>query len=227
VGVFRMTNASATCKEINDITVKLIKVGLVDDQNYAFLRDVSHNREEVTFSTGENFSYVLRNAPYLDIYKTIKQERDFNVSLADGAMLQLQYLFEGEDVVRHRLAFFPSPDLTEFQNEPEIYESDVIYAEILDRRVVATPMRFDFDRDGFIAEVHPMAHVTIGQYKNCRIPMRSALCPFRFFEFILKSFYNTAFNNYDDVIGGPRLIHPTTITPNEAKCVHVSLESRD
>lgn len=219
-----MGKAEDTRDEINQITAKLIELGLSDNQKFAVLRNASGNRKLVTFDQSTNFSAILRNRPYYETYRAIKNERDYNVALPDGALTQLQYEFEGEDVICQRLAFFPSPDLTEYQNAPYLYELDAIYAEVVQQNIVATPIRFDFDREAFRENEHPMAHVTIGQYKNCRIPMTCALSPFRFFEFVLGSFYNTAYKNFSADIAGLNFLHPITITANEARRVHIGLE---
>ena len=92
-----MGKAIDTRDEINKITAKLIELGLSDDQNYAFLKEVADNIVEISFRQSANFSVVLRNIGYSEIYEVIKRERDFNISLADGAILQLQYLFHGEE----------------------------------------------------------------------------------------------------------------------------------
>ena len=221
-----MTNVIDTINEINAITSKLIELGLSDDQNYAVQKEIAPTRREVTFGGDGGLAYVLKDTPYTDLYKEIKENRDYNISLPDGGLIQLQYVFQDDEVEKHRLAFFPSPDLSEYQNDPEIYEMDLVYADIIDTKVVTTPFRFDFDREAFIEGDHPMSHVTIGMYKNCRIPMRSALSPFKFFEFILSSFYNTAFRKYSDQIVGRGLLHPMTITDIEAQRVHFGLECR-
>lgn len=217
--------AEDTRDEINRITAILIELGLSDDQKFAILTETGLNRKEVNFDKSVNFSVILKNIPYLDTYKELKRKRDYNVALVDGALLQLQYTFENDIVIKHRLAFFPSPDLTEYQNDPEIYELDQMFAEILERNIVTTPLRFDFDRDSFNEEDHPMAHLTIGQYKNCRVPMESAVSPFRFFEFVLGSFYNTAYRNYRAEIPGPSILHPVSITAIEKRRIHIGLES--
>jgi hypothetical protein len=222
-----MSRARDTRDEINHITARLIELGLSDDQKYAILREVGRDRHDVSFEHSGNFPIVLKNVSYQEIYTAIRNERDYNLALADGALIQLHYSFAGDEVISHRLAFFPSPDLTEYQNDPEIYESDVIYAEVLARHVVTTPLRFDFDRQTFQENVHPMAHLTIGQYQNCRIPMNCALTPFRFFEFILSSFYNTAFRNFCHDLPQLGILHRRTITANEARRVHIGVESQD
>jgi hypothetical protein len=218
-----MGKAKDTCDEINAITGKLIENGICDNQKFARLKQITATHTEVSFDTSASFSKVLRNIPYAEMYEEIKRSQDYNIAMADGALIQLQYIFEGEELIKHRLAFLPSPDLTVYQNDPEIYESDIIFAEIVAKNIVTTPIRFDFDKDSFVSDVHPMAHCTIGQYKNCRIPVSSAVSPYRFFEFILSSFYNTAYRDFGALLGTPAMLHPSTITPSEQQKIHINL----
>lgn len=57
--------------------------------------------------------------------------------------------------------------------------------------------------------------------------MSSALGAFRFFEFVLSSFYNTAYKGIQGQIVSKNLLHKRTITDNEAKRVHIGLECSD
>lgn len=215
--------AKDTCNEINSITASLIEAGICDSQKFSHLVKKSATHTEVSFGTSGSFSLMLKNIPYEEMYAEIKKAQDYNIAMADGALIQLQYLFEGEEVVKHRLAFLPSPDLTVYQNDPEIYEDDIIFAEVISKNIVTTPIRFDFDKDAFVADEHPMAHCTIGQYKNCRIPVSSAISPYRFFEFILGAFYNTAYRDFRAELGTSMILHPLTITRNEQQKIHMSL----
>ena len=114
--------------------------------------------------------------------------------MIDGALLTLLYRFKNNEIVAHRLSYFPAPDLVAFQNEPEIYMEDEIYSDILDQRIVTVPLRFDFDNDEKTYQPieHPISHLTLGQYENCRIPVSSALTPYQFITFITVNFYHTA-----------------------------------
>lgn len=113
--------------------------------------------------------------------------------MIDGALINLLYRFKNNDIIAHRLSFFPAPNLEVFQNEPELYLEDEIYLEFLDRRIVTVPLRFDFDSgEAFVPVEHPKSHLTLGQYENCRIPVSSAVSPYQFMEFILRNFYHTA-----------------------------------
>lgn len=136
---------------------------------------------------------------YDEIYQHLREVRAFNVKMLDGALMQMMYLFADGVVRRHRLAFFPAPHLEEFQNNQEIYLDDEIDADVVARNVVPFPVRFDYDarvdrRDA----AHPLSHLTLGQYRNCRIPVSAPVTPSRFVDFILRNFYHTAFIRYAD-----------------------------
>lgn len=178
----------------------LVEMGLAQDQNYVFQRKLSSTSVEVTFPQAGHLSAVFNNQTYSEVYDILAAERALVVKLPDGALIQMQYLFEGGTLERHRLAFFPSPHLEEFQNNPEVYLEDTAYADIVARSIVPFPMRFDYDcRDSIWKELeHPKSHLSLGQYENCRIPVSAPLAPACFVDFILRNFYNTAFIQYAD-----------------------------
>jgi hypothetical protein len=121
------------------------------------------------------------------------------------------------------LAFFPSPNLDCFQNDPEIYELDDIYADILSKNIVTFPIRFDFDPANFTDVDHAKSHMTLGQYKNCRIPVSEPLTPALFIDFILRNFYNTAYRKYSDELQFCSDYFPKSISPNEQRVLHLNL----
>ncbi len=115
--------------------------------------------------------------------------------MLDGALIQMSYRVKNDLVETHRLAFFPSPYLEGFQNEPDLYIEELVYAEVIWKNIVPFPLRFDFDsREGVYEELrHPKSHLTLGQYKNCRIPVCAPLTPYHFVSFLLRHFYHTAY----------------------------------
>jgi hypothetical protein len=143
--------------------------------------------------------------------------------MLDGALISLRYRFEAGVIAEHSLSYFPSPDLEHFQNEPEIYLEDEIYADVIARSIVPFPIRFDYscDNEKFIELHHPYSHLTLGQYKNCRIPVCSPLGPLAFGGFILRNFYNTAFRKYSEKIPTSTVFFARTITAKERKIPHV------
>lgn len=181
-------------KQITDLTSALIAHSYVDEQNFPSIRTHRDHLVEIGLSSGLDLSVSLKDIAYKDIYHALEHEGAFNFRLMDGGLVQMFYMFQNGVLISHRLAYFPSPMLEAYQNEPEIYEDDEIYADILAKNVVAFPIRFDFSSDEklFTAIHHPKSHLTLGQYKNCRIPVSAPLTPVVFVQFILRNLYSTA-----------------------------------
>ncbi len=150
--------------------------------------------DEISIAGLKETSVALRNRPYAETYKVLLEKRAFNMLLIDGALVQLRYRFRNGGLLKHVLSFYPSPDLIEYQNDPEVYENEILFAEVIMKDIVATPVRFDFDIEAFEDYVHPASHFTLGQYRNCRIPVISPLTPHRFLNFVLRAFYNTPYH---------------------------------
>ena len=149
-------------------------------------------RPAVTFKGANEISVALKNRPYTKIYNDLLCARSFSVRMLDGALIQMMYMFDGNELEQHRLAYFHNPDLEPYQNDPEIYLVDQIYAEIASRHVSGFPFRFDFNaRTG----VHSKSHLTLGQYKNCRIPVTHPVRPTQFVDFLLRNFYDVRYLN--------------------------------
>jgi len=220
-----MSSPETVHKQINDALGYLVEVGLADDQNYAFLRELAVNRTEVTFPGGEHVSVALKDRSYKEIYDHLVQARAYNARMLDGALIQMMYLFGHGTLQRHRLAFFSAPHLDEFQNNPDIYLEDEVYADVVARNIVPFPLRFDYDvRDDVCrALVHPRSHLTLGQYENCRIPVSAPLTPVRFMDFILRNFYHTAFSKYAEGLPRSRVAFESSISCSEERVIHVRI----
>ena len=218
-----MPNPNQTMSQINGIIRFAVQLGLADDQNFAFLRR-GRQSVGVTFENDSYISVAMRNIPYAEIYDSLAKERSFNLRMLDGALVQMMYVYVHGNLKSYRLAYFPSPYLEEFQNNPEIYQDDEVYANVVSRNIVSFPVRFDFDLDsGRHQEVaHPKSHLTLGQYRNCRIPVTAPLTPFRFVDFLLRNFYHTASEQYAERLPPPRGgLFSESIIPVERDVVHV------
>ncbi|WP_370500249.1 DUF2290 domain-containing protein [Mycolicibacterium sp. jd] len=216
--------ARTVFREIQDITSFLVIKGLADDQNMPIRTSPSKGAFEINYpSSSLARSAALADQSYAETYQEQLEARAFNLKMLDGALIQLSYNFEATDLTAARLAFLPSPDLSEYQNDPELYELDVMFAEVIDRRVAAVPLRFDFDPANHIELHHPKAHLTLGMYKNCRIATLAAPTPGLFIDFILRSFYNTALRTHSDEL--PRRAHrfASTITSKEQQLVYIGV----
>ena len=203
----------------------LIEVGIADDQNSAFQRLGNSGFMEITFQQSDHASAALKNQSYTEIYQHFLHNRSYTVKLLDGAIVQMMYAFTGEKLQRHRLAFFSSPFLEEFQNNPDIYLDDEIYADVVAKNIVSFPIRFDYDdrKGAHQVLVHPKCHMTLGQYNACRIPVTAPLMPLRFIDFILRNFYHTAYKKYAENLPVCDESFPDSIVSAERDVIHVAI----
>ncbi|HFE9685427.1 DUF2290 domain-containing protein [Clostridium perfringens] len=171
--------------EVKDITYKLIDSGLADEYNFPICKD-----NKVYWNNQNDVSIAMKNIPYREIYNILLKNKNYNIKLPDGGLLQFMYEFDKEGLLKHRLAFFPSPYLEEFQNNPDIYMEDILYGDVVSRQVMPVIVRVDYNRIEIDSNTHhPYCHMTLGQYKNCRIPVEKSISPSNFTEFILENFY--------------------------------------
>jgi hypothetical protein len=224
-----MPSARQVKRQIDGIVSHLVSVGLSDDQNFAIERNIG-GVIEITFPNAEQSVVALKRRVYRDIYDHLAAARCFTVRLPDGALLQMMYTFEGEHLRRHRLAFFPSPYLERYQNDPDVYEVEEVFAEVVSKSVVPFPLRFDFVASagsGVSIEGihHPASHLTLGQYKNCRIPVNCALTPYWFVHFILSNLYHTAFRRYADRLPVSAATFGENIASRDRRVVYVTVPS--
>lgn len=212
-------------KQVEKLTADMIGLSLCDRQNFPSIRDLGQGRREIGIGKKANFSFMLKNVAYKDIYAELDRSQIYNLRMLDGALIQMMYRFQGNQVETHRLAFFPSPFLEEFQNNPDIYLEDEIYAEVVMKNIVPFPLRFDFDgRDEVFVEMdHPKSHLTLGQYRNCRIPVSAPLTPYHFIGFILRNFYNTAYRRYCNKLSIFTHCFESSIIGREMGLIHIQV----
>lgn len=208
-------------EELDNLLHYMIELGIVDDQNFPFARQISNNRWEISFTGAEGISSAINYENYEELYWELRQNRLYNAKLVDGGLLQLLYQFDGEMLIKHRLAFYPSPTLPPFQDIPQEYMEDQLYLEIVSRRLIPFPLRYDFDLNAARDVEHPRCHLTLGDAKGCRIPVSAPLTPRWFIEFILRYFYQT--QNYYFVDNLPRhcFSFDVTITDRERGLIHM------
>ena len=219
-----MPNSNHTVTQINALIGNMIEAGLADRQHGAFRRG-SDASMEVTFHGATSVSIALKDRYYTDIYQHLTEAGAYNARMLDGALVQMMYVFSNEILQSHRLAFFPSPDLEEFQNNPDIYLEEEVYADVVAKNIVSFPIRFDYEiSDGSQqGPPHPKCHLTLGQYENCRIPVTAPMTPIRFIDFILRNFYHTGFSRYAEMLPSFPGSFTQSIRAFERRLVHVTV----
>jgi hypothetical protein len=214
-----------TRAQVEALTTLLVELSLCDEQFFPSMNDLGGGVVVISISGIANLSIAMKNIDYRDIYADLERTKSFNFRMLDGAMMQLLYTFKNGLLDSHRLAYFPSPTLEAFQNDPEIYETDEVYADVIRRNVVSFPIRFDYSasEERHVDVRHPKSHLTLGQYQNCRIPVLAPLSPVVFVKFVLRNFYNTAFHVHEEKITVPLTFFPSCITQAEQGVPHIVL----
>ncbi len=209
--------------QINRLIACLVETGLSNDENFAFLRQRISGFVEITFSGAEQAPVAMKDRAYDQVHRHLLEAGAYNMRMLDGALIQMIYEFSSGVLRRHRLAFFPAPQLEEFQNNPEVYLDDEVYADVIAKSIVPFPVRFDYDIRAIHDRKldHPKSHLTLGQYRNCRIPVTSPMTPFWFLDFVLRNFYHTAFGRYADSLPSEDRSFPESIRPAERSIVHL------
>ena len=214
-------------REIHAITAFVVEHGLADDQNAAFERESDNSRVEIRYASAVPAVSYLRDEAYEEMYRAQLEARAYNFRMLDGAIVQMNYGYGRGNLMKSRLAYLPSPDLKAFQQDPDIYLLDALYADVVDRRVVTVPVRFDYDiRPGVSQGLqHPSSHMTLGQYSECRIAATAPIGPFFFVDFLLRSFYNAAMSSI--AVAVPRLgtLWERCCTEEETTLVHIGVPS--
>lgn len=213
--------ARYTRDDLSRLVASLIERGVADDQNFPVLRQLPDETWEVTFDGAEHVSIAMGDIDYQDLHRELGEKRSYSVKLIDGGLLQLLYRFKDGSLVKHRLAFYPSPSLRAFRDDADAYMRDELFIDIVSRRIVPFPIRFDYDVEAAADIVHPICHLTLGDVEGCRIPVSAPLSPRWFIDFILRNFYQTEKHDFVRTLPAHSVSFATTLTRGESGVMHM------
>lgn len=211
-------------KQIEKINKLFIQTSFSTNFNYPTEKD-----GVIAWTEFKDISFALKNQPYDELYKECLKEKAYNFILLDGAIIQMLYTCRGRLILKHRLAYYPNPDLERFSDSPEDYEEihfgPNLFSDIINRAIIAFPIRFDFDADTakHVEHDHAHTHMTLGNYSSCRIPVSRPLSPNKFILFILRAFYLEKFNTHLKLTDFDcNLPIDAVLTQNELKYLHIN-----
>lgn len=212
-------------KQINKINQLLIDSSIQVDFNNS-----SDTSNIVTWGGQENIAFLLKDLSYRDSYDYLLKQRQFNFKLFDGALIQMMYKYKRNEILEHRLAYYPNPNAEIYQENIEEFEENYygnkLFADIYEKNSIIVPIRFDFDiqERKYIEHHHTYSHLTLGNYKSCRIPVSRAISPMKFILFILRSFY---FEKFEEFYALENFSCDLSILPlisvEESKYLHINL----
>jgi len=208
-------------KQIITIIYRFIEHNVCSDQEYPSLKN-----GVIGLGQGD-LSYMLKETSYEEVYYRCARERQFNLCLLDGALIQFNYEFSGNrgSIKRHRLVYLPHPHLESFCENPDYEQEwldDLLFSDVKKDSAIQFPIRFDFDvnEEPFVEGWHSYSHLTLGNVEGCRIPVQGPISPFRFIDFILRCFYSKKYREELDFFecdqGSTK-----TLTDLELKLMHM------
>lgn len=192
-----------TRTELDRFVVLGLKDGFVVSGQTPVLRDLGDNLRWVgtprSGGTGTARSQDAGVFSSLDEYRSLLRAGDHLVVLADGSLVQASYTFRRDNLIRHRLAFYPCPvlfdvdelviaSLDEIVDERLRLAAETILNEPTEEREsirLRAAIRFDYERDP--APEHPSCHAHVAE-DECRIPVFGPLSPGHFFHLVLRHF---------------------------------------
>ena len=100
---------------------------------------------------------------------------------------------------------------------------DGAMVQIIGRRLAPLPLRIDYNANSReLPFAHPKCHMTLGQYRGCRIPVAAPLTPHLFMDFVLRNFYDDDGHGYADGLRKSEHRFRPSIRPEEQRVVHLT-----
>lgn len=198
----------AMANHINKLCFEWEKAGLVLSSNSTVVKQNGEGRSLVTWKEEGG---ALKNNDFstLSEYLMLLKYSQYTMVLYDGSILQISYKIKRNEIIGHRLCWFPSPlEIDEGQNVEDIiykiHESLSSNSSLLEEYLTSpefnseinlnkfyhrSPIRFDYDiMPDERKDKHPDVHLHIS-IEDCRIPVKGPLCLRRFMAFIVENFY--------------------------------------
>lgn len=219
-------NAQKVLKDLKLVVRHFNTLGIADQSFDPVLANTGKN--QVVQSPNPSNSIVLDKIPYDELYNTLNDEKNYLVKLLDGGLIQFDYTFDqrGRRLEKHRLAYLPAPHLDTYMSLKHDYWEGRSFLEVVGHQVLPVPIRIDYDgrENVAVSMSHPAAHLTLGQYKHCRIPISAPMLPIAFASFIGSHFYSdsgpSAFGVLTSSIPGQ---FSESITDEERMMTHMSV----
>ena len=188
-----MTTPAQMRSELANLSAVLLNAEIALDTNSVILHEKG-DRIGVSWASrglGTFGECTRQQFATIEEYQCWIRAQEYLVLLYDGSILQCSYEFEGRDIVKHRLLYYPCPfDLTSQQLQEEVLDdivSGFIKAGGVSEVRLRTPIRFDYDLHARSND-HPTSHLTL-LTENCRWPVVAPLSPGHFVRFVFRNFY--------------------------------------
>ena len=207
--------AELVANDLKLLAKGLIKAGLLLEESWVLQQHSSDVKvitslKRTPLATGidlEKFKINPALYTHAKEYYRADQEGNYTFKLIDGGMIEINSMYRNNALIKQRLLYMQRPySLAEvdFQDLGEVKELEAHDEPLeMERKSVNDSqakglicIRFDFDPNPDIAKelVHPRTHLTISNFKTCRIPISNPMTSKQFIELIIGQFYTYKFD---------------------------------
>lgn len=185
-----------------------IKKGNIDRVTWSSLNQLSKKMFYLEVDTYQTYEAWLRN-------------QDYSLILYDASFVQITYEINKDNILSHRLVYYPCPYILN-DELLELIKIDPVLdvLTLLDKKnlKLISPIRFDYDNREI--RYHSKSHLTLNT-PTCRIPVKAPISPSQFFEFIIKYFYHDYWIKYNDILKSKILAIPPTILKSDMDSMYI------
>jgi hypothetical protein len=190
----------ATSRHVTQFGFTMLENGFALDARQHVVRSQTATRKSLIWARSVDSTLITGNPARLEDYISLLGNQDYSYLMNDGGVIQISYIFDRDQIERHRLTYFPCPflisrrDLTPHGEEGILdFINDQLMTEVEENLLLKSPIRFDY-APGAAADYHPASHVTLND-PSCRIPARAPLNFDTFMKFVLENFYFDAWQS--------------------------------
>lgn len=177
---------------------------------------------EITHENKSNESNILydRHLPIEKIMDILLENKEYNLLLYDRSIIKYQLAIRNGKICKERLIFIKKHNYLWTKDEINKKDIDDFGVDWFQEEIsIPIVIRIDYDSENYEDIIHPITHMTLSNYEECRIPMMGAVTLYNFVNFVLNFFYN-------DNLNCASVFEETdiTISQNEKKRLHFEWE---
>lgn len=207
--------------DYNNIVRELYEKEMIRDIKSHVINDFGEV-VEITHENKSNESNILydRHLPIEKIMNILLENKEYNLLLYDRSIIKYQFTISNGKICKERLIFIKKHNY--LWTKDEINKKDIDDFGIdwfQEEASIPIVIRIDYDDENYEDIIHPITHMTLSNYEECRIPMMGAVTLYNFMNFVLNFFYN-------DSLKCSSVFEETniTISQNEKKRLHFEWE---
>ncbi|MGH9715601.1 MAG: DUF2290 domain-containing protein [Candidatus Acidiferrales bacterium] len=223
-----MRTPRVVATELENFLTLLIGSGIALIINRVIQVRVGRATTRITWSSPDAVNGALMRERFatVDEYCAYLNSQLYSAVLYDGALLQMSYDLQGDDLVGHRLCYYPCP----FDMDPELLQTEPIgdvvdiYRESSSSSInLRSPCRFDYD-PASPEGTDPIVHMHVIR-SHCRWPVTAPLSLGHFIKFVFRHFYPEMWTVHPFLRDWPRNgAARRMITADDEELLHISCD---